>query len=144
MRPAIHFYLRVEKDRLLHDRSARIYMRVSMENVKQPRFSMGYSIPLRKEFQHLKEEEILSIPTEKVAGTGLTRYELYHWDNDAEKPTKGCGNMHEIIRPLEREKEKTKKVIDDHLMSYKTFQVILASRVLSLCGRGSSEKPDRP
>ena len=113
MRPTISFYLRVEKDRLAADRSAKVYMRVTLDNVQQPRFSTGISIPIRKEFQNMTEEDILSFPTEKADEKTGTRYELFHWDNSSSKATKGCGNMQEINRSIDRFKERANKAIDE-------------------------------
>jgi len=102
MNPTIHFKIRIERPS--PDGSTAVFMRVTFNRKQILSFSIGQTIPLKKEYQKLRVEEIKQIPTNK-------RYDLYCWDNEKERATKGFGNTETLNLFLDDEKKRANDIV---------------------------------
>jgi integrase len=104
MQPTIHFTLRVERPS--PDGSAAVYIRVTFTRKQIITLATGKFIPLKKEYENLKLEEIKAIPTEK-------RYEFYCWDKVKERAIKGFRSYESFNLFFDDEKKRANDILYD-------------------------------
>lgn len=102
MSATIHFYLRY--DRPSKDGSASIFLMLSLNRKQRLKISTGKSIPLKKEYSKLTNKQIEEIPLEK-------REELYYWDFQKEKASKGFNGWNSLNNFLDREKVRANDIL---------------------------------
>jgi integrase len=76
-------------------------------------FSLNRSIPLRKEFKHLKPEQIAAFPAEKTNKSTITREDLYYWDKSKERATRGFGSMDSLNQFLNETLVRAEDIVND-------------------------------
>lgn len=104
MKTTVHFALRT--DRPSSDGSVAIYIRITFNRAKILSLSTGKSIPIRKEYDHLSQEDIKQYPADQ-------RHSLYYWDKRKERATRGFGSMETINMFLDDEKKRANDIIYD-------------------------------
>ncbi len=102
MSATIHFYPRF--DRPAKDGSVTICLMFSLNRTQRLKISTGKLIPLRKEFNKLKKEDIEKMPFDG-------RIKLYYWDLDKERTVKGFSGWENINNFLDREKVRAYEII---------------------------------
>ena len=104
MKPTIHFTLRVERP--TPDGSAAVYIRVTFNRKQIITLATGKTISLKKEYGHLKIEEIKAVPKDK-------RHELYCWDKQKERAIKGFGSYQSFNLFFDDEKKRANDLLYD-------------------------------
>lgn len=102
MSATIHFVIRT--DRPQQDGSVQVYLLYTISSSLKTKISLKKSIPLKRQFSHLKASQIAILPSE-------TRNDLYCWDNKAERATRDCPNYDRLNKMLDAEKKKTNDII---------------------------------
>ncbi|MBA3681021.1 MAG: site-specific integrase [Bacteroidetes bacterium] len=98
----IHFYPRF--DRPIKDGSVTVCLMFSLNRTQRLKISTGKLIPLRKEYSKLTIQEIEKIPIEK-------REEMYYWDFQKERATKGFSSWENLNNHLDKEKVRANDIV---------------------------------
>lgn len=102
MSASIHFYIRSERPH--PDKSVNIYFIFTLNRRLKTKISLHKNIPIKKEFAHLKYEEIVKL------GVSL-RNELFCWDSQKERATPQAPNYEKINQFLDSEKKRANDII---------------------------------
>ena len=102
MSATVHFYIRSERPHA--DNSAQIYMLFTIGRKLRTKLSIKKNIPLKKEFAHLKTDEIVKLETH-------LRNELFCWDASKERATKETPNYEKLNHFLDSEKKRANDII---------------------------------
>lgn len=105
MSASIHFYIRSERPN--KDGSAQIYMVFTLNRSLRAKMSTNKNAPLKKEFNHLTQSEILAFSRD-------VRDDLYHWDKKLQRLTKNAPNADKINKYLDGEKKRANDIILKH------------------------------
>jgi integrase len=111
MKATLHYVLRTDRPR--PDGSAIIYLRLTITRRKKPMYSLYRNIPLKKQYKHLTLEQIESYPVVRTSTKQITRDELYCWDKDKERATRGCGSMDTLNQFLNEEIVRAEDIVND-------------------------------
>ncbi|CAN5914015.1 site-specific integrase [soil metagenome] len=111
MKATLHYVLRTERPR--PDGSAIIYLRLTINRRNKPVYSLYRSIPLKKQYKHFTLEQIETYPIKKITEKTITRDELYCWDKDKERATRGFGSMDTLNQFLNEEIVRAEDIVND-------------------------------
>jgi integrase len=102
MKAKIHFYIRT--DRPTKEGSVQIYLTLTINRKQRLKISTGKYVPLKKEYQKLSKEQIQTLLIEN-------KENLYYWDTQKERATKGAGNSEGINYYLDTERAKASQIL---------------------------------
>ena len=102
MNTKIHFYIRT--DRPAKDGSVQIYLMLTINRKQRLKISTGKYIPLKKEYQKLSKEKIQTLLQQH-------KENLYYWDTQKERATKGARNSEKINQYLDNEKTRANQIL---------------------------------
>jgi hypothetical protein len=102
MNTKIHFYIRT--DRPAKDGSVQIYLMLTINRKQRLKISIGKYVQLKREYQRLNKAQIQALVKEH-------KENLYYWDIQKERATKGTGNSEMINQYLDNEKTKANQIL---------------------------------
>lgn len=102
MSATINFYIRSERPHA--DNSAQLYMLFTINRKHKVKISLKKSIPIRKDFAHLKTEEIARLEAS-------VRNDMFCWDQEKQRATSQCPNYEKINKFLDAEKKRANDLI---------------------------------
>lgn len=102
MSATINFYIRSERPHA--DNSAQIYMLFTINRKHKVKISLKKSIPIRKEFSHLKTEEIVKLEAS-------IRNDMFCWDSEKQRAIAQAPNADKINKYLDAEKKRANDLI---------------------------------
>ena len=102
MNASIHFYIRSERPHA--DNSAQIYMLFTLSSKLKTKLSLRKNIPIKKEFSHLKTDEITKLETH-------LRNDLFCWDEAKERATKEAPSFDKLNHFIDSEKKRANDII---------------------------------
>lgn len=105
MSAKIHFYIRTERP--TKEGSVQIIMSFSLSSKQRQKISTGKFISLKKEYRKLSLDEISNIDVKE-------REQLYNWDWERERATKGNENWESINAYLDGEKFRANEILFKH------------------------------
>jgi site-specific recombinase XerD len=113
MKATLHFVLRTHRPR--PDGSAIIYLRLTINRRNKPFYSLYRNIPLKKQYRHFTLEQIETYPIKREKGDTktITRDELYCWDKDKERASRGFGSMETLNQFLNEEIVRAENIVND-------------------------------
>jgi site-specific recombinase XerD len=116
MNTKIHFYIRT--DRPAKDGSVQIYMMLTINRKQRLKISTGKYVSLKKEYQKLSKEQVQALLLEH-------KENLYYWDTQKERTTKGIGNSEKINQYLDNEKTKANQILLKYELMNKPMSIQL-------------------
>lgn len=102
MSATINFFIRSERPHA--DNSAQIYMLFTINRKQKVKISLKKNVPIRKDFSHLKHDEIIKLEPS-------LRNEIFCWDQERQRVTSQCPNAEKINKFLDAEKKRANDLI---------------------------------
>jgi integrase len=113
MKATLQYILRTDRPR--PDGSALIYLRLTINRNNKLMLSTYRSIPLKAKFKHLTLEEVESFPcrANELESGKMLRDELYCWDKQKGRATRGFGSSESLNQFLNEELVRAENIIYD-------------------------------